>query len=280
MIRTLIIEDEEPAARRLEKLLRETEPKIEILETLDSVEASVKWLETHDPPDLIMLDIQLADGQSFEIFRQTPVNSFVIFTTAYDEYAIKAFELNSIDYLLKPVDRSKLEQSLRKFREMTEKAGRMAEHEGRETGHEGPKTEHEGKMARSPAMIDIKSLMETLEGRKETYKKRFAVNIGSRIVSVETSSVAWFYTLEKSTYLCTNDNRHYPLDFSLEHLEEILDPDQFFRINRQYLIRYSSIKRIHILSKSRIKLEVEPAPKEDLLVSTARTHEFRLWLDR
>jgi DNA-binding LytR/AlgR family response regulator len=252
MIRTLIIEDEEPAARRLGKMLTGIEPSIEILETIDSVESSVKWLEENGSPDLIMLDIQLADGLSFEIFRKVSVNSFVIFTTAYDEYAIKAFELNSIDYLLKPVDRSRLEQSILKYKKIT----------GSQRG------------------TDIQALLETLEGRKSTYKKRFAVNIGSRIVSVETSSVAWFYTLEKSTYLCSDENRHYPLDFSLEHLEQLLDPDQFFRVNRQYLVRYSAIRNIRILSKSRIKLELQPPPKEDLLVATARTHEFRLWLDR
>ncbi len=251
-IKTLIIEDEEPAARRLGKMLMEIEPGIRILDTLDSVEGSVRWLKENASPDLIMLDIQLADGLCFDIFRQVNVDSFVIFTTAYDEYAVRAFELNSIDYLLKPVDRGKLEQSLRKYKDMA----------GRSGG------------------IDIEALMETLEGRKAGYKKRFAVNIGSRIVSVETSSIAWFYTLEKSTYLCTEDERHYPLDFSLEHLEELLDPDQFFRINRQYLVRYSAIRRIHILSKSRIKLELSPSPKENLLVATARTHEFRMWLDR
>ncbi|MFC2112424.1 LytR/AlgR family response regulator transcription factor [Bacteroidota bacterium] len=252
MIRTLIIEDEQPAAERLSRMLIAIEPSIEILAMLDSVEASVKWLNENTRPDLIMLDIQLADGLSFDIFKKTTVDSFVIFTTAYDEYAIKAFELNSIDYLLKPIDKTKLEKSIRKYQQMKKDSG----------------------------TIDIQSLMETLENRKANFKKRFAVNIGSRIVSVETSAVSWFYTLEKSTYLCTDDDRHYPLDFSLEHLEELLDPDQFFRINRQYLVGYSAIQRIHILSKSRIKLEVQPSPKEDLLVSTARSHEFRLWLDR
>lgn len=261
-------------------MLTEIEPSVEILDTLDSVEASVRWLEGNPPPDLIMLDIQLADGVSFDIFKQTRVSSFVIFTTAYDEYAIRAFELNSIDYLLKPVDRGKLEQSLRKYRELRGGAG-AATITGAETGPEA--ATGTGAIAASGSgtgAIDIQSLLETLEGSKKSYKKRFAVNIGSRIVSVETSSVAWFYTMEKSTYLCTDDDRHYPLDYSLEHLEELLDPDQFFRINRQYLVRYSSIQRIHILSKSRIKLEVRPVPKEDLLVASARAHEFRLWLDR
>ena len=252
MIRTLIIEDEEPAAARLEKLLKEVEPGIQILDVIDSVEIAVKWLQTNDPPDLLMLDIQLADGLSFDIFKKTKVDCFVVFTTAYDEYAIKAFELNSIDYLLKPVDRARLLSSMEKYR----------------------------KLAGISQPVNIEILMETLERRKSNFKKRFAVNVGSKIISVETRSVAYFYSLEKSTFLCTNDNHQYPLDFSLEHLEQVLDPELFFRINRQVIIQYASIEKIHILSRSRVKLETNPPASEDLLVSTARTHQFRLWLDR
>ena len=252
MIRTLIIEDEEPAAARLEKLLKEVEPGIQILDVIDSVEIAVKWLQTNDPPDLLMLDIQLADGLSFDIFKKTKVDCFVVFTTAYDEYAIKAFELNSIDYLLKPVDRARLLSSMEKYR----------------------------KLAGISQPVNIEILMETLERRKSNFKKRFAVNVGSKIISVEARLVAYFYSLEKSTFLCTNDNHQYPLDFSLEHLEQLLDPELFFRINRQVIIQYASIEKIHILSRSRVKLETNPPASEDLLVSTARTHQFRLWLDR
>ena len=252
MIRTLIVEDEEPAAARLEKLLKEVDPGIQILDVIDSVEMAVKWFEKNDPPDLLMLDIQLADGLSFDIFKQIKVESFVIFTTAYDEYAIRAFELNSIDYLLKPVDPAKLQNSIQKYRNL---AGRDQK-------------------------VNIETLIETLEQRRSSFKKRFAVNVGSKIISVETRTVAYFYSLEKSTFLCTNDNHHYPLDFSLEHLERLLDPELFFRINRQVIIQYASIEKIHILSRSRVKLETNPPASEDLLVSTARTHQFRLWLDR
>lgn len=252
MIRTLIVEDEAPAAGRLGKLLKEVDPGIQILDVIDSVEMAVKWFETNDSPDLLMLDIQLADGLSFEIFKKTKVDSFVIFTTAYDEYAIKAFELNSIDYLLKPVDRTKLQKSIQKYR----------------------------KLADRNQQVNIETLMETLGRRKSNFKKRFAVNVGSKIISVETRSVAYFYSMEKSTFLCTNDNHHYPLDFSLEHLESLLDPEMFFRINRQVIIQYTSIEKIHILSRSRVRLETNPPASEDLLVSTARTHPFRLWLDR
>lgn len=252
MIRTLIVEDEEPAAARLEKLLKGVEPGIQVLEVIDSIENAVKWFKKNDPPDLLMLDIQLADGLSFDIFKRTKVDSFVIFTTAYDEYAIKAFELNSIDYLLKPVDRAKLQRSIQKY----------------------------SKLAGRNQQVDIKALMETLEHRTSNFKKRFAVNVGNKIISVETRSVAYFYSMEKSTFLCTIDNHHYPLDFSLEHLEQLLDPELFFRINRQVIIQYTSIKNTHILSRSRVKVEIHPPASEDLLVSTARTHAFRLWLDR
>ncbi|KPL12382.1 MAG: hypothetical protein AMS26_18130 [Bacteroides sp. SM23_62] len=251
-MRTLIVEDEQPAAARLEKLLKEVGSGVQVLDVIDSVERAVNWFETNDPPDLLLLDIQLADGLSFNIFKRVKVDSFVIFTTAYDEYAIKAFELNSIDYLLKPVDKAKLQKSIQKYR----------------------------KLADRNQQVNIETLMETLERRKANFKKRFAVNIGSKIISVETRSVAYFYALEGNTFLCTRDNHHYPLDFSLEHLEQLLDPELFFRINRQVIIQYTSIEKIHILSRSRIKLETNPPASEDMLVSTARTHQFRLWLDR
>jgi DNA-binding LytR/AlgR family response regulator len=252
MIRTLIVEDEEPAAARLEKLLKEVGSGVQVLDVIDSVERAVNWFETNDPPDLLLLDIQLADGLSFDIFKRVKVDSFVIFTTAYDEYAIKAFELNSIDYLLKPVDKAKLQKSIQKYR----------------------------KLADRNQQVNIETLMETLERRKSNFKRRFAVNIGSKIISVETRSVAYFYALEGNTFLCTRDNHHYPLDFSLEYLEQLLDPELFFRINRQVIIQYTSIEKIHILSRSRVKLETNPPASEDMLVSTARTHQFRLWLDR
>ena len=252
MIRTLIIEDEEPAASRLGKMMTEIDPSIQIIGIQDSVEGSVQWFSQNPPPDLLMLDIQLADGLSFDIFKKTHIESFVIFTTVFDEYAIKAFELNSIDYLLKPVDRQKLAGSIEKFK----------------------------KLSVSSQQLNIRDLIETLESCKGKYKKRFAVNIGSKIISVETSKVAYFYSMEKSTFMSTGDGHQYPLDFSLDHLEQILDPEDFSRISRQHIVHYPFIKKIHVLSKSRIKVETDPAAEEDLLVSNARAHKFRLWLDR
>jgi len=252
MIRTLIIEDESPAAKRLQRMLEQVEPSINVLDTLESVSSAVKWLENNPQPDLLMLDIQLADGLSFEIFKQVTIDSFVIFTTAYDQYAIKAFELNSIDYLLKPVNKEKLNKAIGKYK----------------------------KLKGDSASFDIQALLETMDQARKKFKERFAINVGVRIKSIETSKVAFFYSLDKSTFLCTEENRHYPIDYALDKLEELLDPDHFFRVNRQYMVNYYAIEKINVLSKSRVAIQTIPATDETMLVSTARTHQFRLWLDR
>jgi two-component system, LytTR family, response regulator LytT len=252
MIGTLIIEDEEPAAVRLKKLLKSLAPDIEILGTIDTVEAAVNWFNNHPQPDLVMLDIQLGDGLSFEIFRKTVIDSYIIFTTAYDEYAIKAFELNSIDYLLKPVDETRLSVSLQKFRKL-------------ESGKHN---------------FNINKLLEEIENRKDSFKKRFVVSIANKIKVVETGDVAYFYSKEKNTFLCTRDNKHYPLEFSLDHISELLNPEIFFRINRQYIANFNCINKIDILSKSRIRIETNPPSGEEILVSTSKTSEFRSWLER
>lgn len=251
MIRTIIIEDEKPAALRLEKLLRRLDNEIVIDAIIDTVESAVKWLTSNPHPDLIMLDIQLGDGISFDIFRNVRIESYVIFTTAFDEYAIRAFELNSIDYLLKPVDEKRLVLSFEKFRKR-----------------------------RSSQSENIGKLLEEFNRKTDRFKKRFVVNIANKIKVIETSDVSYFYSKEKNTFLCTNDNRHYPLEFSLDHIEEIIDPEVFFRINRQYLINYHAIAKIDVMSKSRIKIETAPAAADEIMVSSSRTAEFRAWLDK
>jgi DNA-binding LytR/AlgR family response regulator len=252
MIDVLIIEDEITAARRIAKLLEETDPEINILENLQSIESAVSWFQKNNAPDLIILDIQLADGISFEIFKQVKVESFIIFTTAYDEYAIRAFELNSIDYLLKPVDRKKLEQSIIKFR----------------------------KLNSGSTNFNVESLLQYLSLQKKEYKKRFMVNAGEKLKSIDTENIAFFYSSEKFTFLCSKDDRHYALENSLDKLENILDPGRFFRINRQYLVSLDSLDKIYILSKSRIKVELKPEVKDNIYVSKGKTHEFRVWLDK
>ncbi len=252
MIRTLIIEDEQPAANRLVKLLTQLASDIQILAVIDSVQNGIAWLQNNPSPDLLFLDIQLADGLSFDIFKQVSVESFIIFATAFDEYAIKAFELNSIDYLLKPIDKEKLERSIIKFR----------------------------KLNIPTPQFNINELIETIQSKKYLYKKRFLINIGSKIKSIETNNIALFYVLEKNTFMLTFEEKNYPIDFSLDKLENLIDSELFFRINRQYMINYRAIEKISVLSKSRIRIESNPKHTEELLVSSNKSHPFRLWLDR
>jgi len=250
MIKVLIVEDEMLAAQRLSKLLKEAEPDVQIEQICDSIESTVKYLTRNQAPDLMMLDIQLGDGISFDIFKTINLTCPVIFTTAYDEYAIKAFELNSIDYLLKPIRPEALIKSINKFKKL------------------------------SHSSIDRQLLTTLLDKEQRNYKQRFLVYAGENLISVKTTEIAYFYSIEKSTFLTTIHGRSYALEFSLDKLEETLNPLDFFRINRQFLISFSSIKKISIQSKSRIKLTIDPLPKDEILVSSARTHEFREWLDR
>jgi DNA-binding LytR/AlgR family response regulator len=251
MIRTLIIEDEMPAALRLEKMLFDVEPSVEIVGKPDSVSAALKWFGENPPPDLLILDIQLGDGLSFDIFRKVQIDGFVIFTTAFDEYAIRAFELNSIDYLLKPIDKKKLARSIQKFKELQKKN----------------------------IQFDIQQLLQAMESRRSAYKQRFAISIGTKITSVETGNIAYFYSLGKNTFLCTFDKHEYPLEFSLDRVEEMVSPDEFFHISRQYIVNFKAIEKINILSKSQLELTVKGCT-EKLPVSRARTHDFRGWIDK
>lgn len=250
--KVLIIEDEQPAANRLEKMLLEVAPDFEIIHRCDSIESSVQFFKAGNIPDLVLLDVQLGDGLSFEIFKQVNMSLPVIFTTAFDEYAIRAFELNSIDYLLKPIRKENLERSIEKF----------------------------NKLRQQPITADWSSLAFLLDKEKRDYKQRFLVYAGEHLHSVPTADVAYFYSIEKSTFLKTQAGRSYSLDLSLDKLDGMLSPKDFFRINRQYLISFSSINKISMQSKSRIKLLLEPLPTEGILISKARTHDFREWLDR
>ena len=252
MTKILIIEDEQPAAKRLEKMLSEIAPDFEIVERCDSIESSVQFFKTGNMPDLVMLDVQLGDGLSFEIFKQVEVSCPVIFTTAYDEYAIKAFELNSIDYLLKPISKEKLERSIEKYK----------------------------KLSMQTVQADWKTLASLMDKEKREYKQRFLVYMGEHLHSVQTSDIAYFYSIEKSTFITTKLGKSFSIDLSLEKLEGMLSPKDFFRVNRQYITSFDSIKKMNILSKSRIKLTMEPLSGDEVLISNGRTRDFREWLDR
>lgn len=250
-MKVLIIEDESFAAEKLERMLREIDSSIEVLDKLGSIEESVKWL-LGQTADLIFLDIQLSDGISFSIFEQVTVSTPIIFTTAYDQYAVRAFQLNSIAYLLKPIRRSDLEESLRKFQSL-----------------------------KRAFNIDFEALLAHIEGKEPDYRKRFMIQVGERIKKVETSEIAYCFIRMKDVYIRTFQGNAYPLDYSLNQLEEILDPAVFFRINRQYMVNIEAIAQMTALSRSRVKLELNPAADDgaDTIVSIDRAGYFKEWLN-
>lgn len=251
MIKALIIEDEDLAAERLEKVLNETAPDIEITGRLGSVKDSVKWLMQHKA-DLIFLDIQLSDGLSFSIFDNLTISTPIIFTTAYDQYAIKAFKVNSISYLLKPVRKEDLMEALNKYRSL---------------------------QVQKP--IDFDSLLSAIKGSKD-YRKRFLIQVGEKFRKIETNDIAYFYACEKSVFLKTLEGNCCPSDYTLDALEEMLDPQEFFRINRRYLISIKCIKSMLAWSRSRIKLTVQPPADDemDMVVSIDRAVQFKDWINK
>ncbi|MBE0673967.1 MAG: response regulator transcription factor [Bacteroidales bacterium] len=248
----LIIEDESFAADKLEMMLKEVDPAITVMAKLGSIKDSVRWL-FQNSADLIFLDIQLSDGISFSIFEQVAINTPVIFTTAYDQYAIKAFKLNSISYLLKPVRKSDLAESIRKYQTL-----------------------------KSAFTIDFDTLLANIQGREPDYKKRFLIQIGEKIRKVEVHEISYFYALEKGVYLRTLQGKSYPAEYSLDKLETILNPSSFFRINRKYIVNVDAIKSMVAYSRGRVKLELNPAADNELdtIVSIDRASEFKKWLNR
>jgi DNA-binding LytR/AlgR family response regulator len=251
MTNILIIEDEEPAANRLKKLLTELEPRAVILDSIESISSGILWFNKNPSPDIIFSDIQLSDGLSFEIFRHVAVNCPVVFTTAYDQYAIEAFKVNSIDYLLKPIKKEDLVIALNKYRRLN-KAEK----------HQSP---------------DIHKMLEFLTANKN-YKTRFIVRYGEHIRTVKTEDAAYFCTEDKINFLVTNEGRRYTIDYNLDSLETLLDPKIFFRINRQYIISIHAIKEMFSYSKSRVLIKLNPPAKNETIVSTERSGEFKQWL--
>ncbi len=258
-MRALIIEDEKLAANRLASLLQQIDPNIEIMGKIESVRQAVQQFAAGLKPDLAFLDIQLADGLSFEIFNQITVPCPVIFTTAYDEYAIKAFKVNSIDYLLKPIDSTELTAALQKFNRLASMA--------------------------DPAPTKVTPDLELLQKAMQMlghqpYKNRFVVKVGEHLKSIAVEQIDFFYSMGKATFLQTRDNKRFVVDFSLEQLENILDPQQFFRINRSYLIGLESIQDIVSYSNSRLKTFLRNSTDTDVVVSREKVNAFKDWLDR
>lgn len=249
---TIIIEDESLTAQRLEGMLKKYDSRIKVLATLPSVAESVQWLRKHDAPDLVFMDIHLEDDLCFRIFELAPLTSPVIFTTAYDEYMIKAFKVNSIDYLLKPVNLVELMAALDKFKALKEQFARP----------------------------DFNTLLQSFGQQAPEYKTRFMITLGNKIRSIETSEIAYFYSDEKITFLVSRDGQHLPVDFSLDKLSSLLDPKQFFRISRQYLVAFPAIQAVLTHFKGKLKLELAPKARHDVFVSGDRMADFKDWLGR
>lgn len=247
----IIIEDEKPAARRLQRMLSRLGIETEIM--LHSVKESVNWFNSNPHPELIFLDIQLSDGISFEIFEHVDVQSAIIFTTAYDEYALKAFKLNSIDYLLKPIDDEELETAIDKF-----KNNRKATSD-------------------NINVHELRSLLNISSGKK--YKTRFTAQVGQHLKLVEISEIACFYSENKATFIHCFSGRNYPIDISLENLEDELDPKKFYRVNRKCIVNIDGIKDIISYTNSRLELKLNNFEEFQIIVSRERVKDFKEWLN-
>lgn len=251
-MKILIIEDEPTTARRLEKMLGEISPEYTIDAIIDSVEDSIAWFRNHTQPDLIFMDIHLADGNSFEIFESVDLSCPIIFTTAYDQYAIKAFKVNSIDYLLKPIKKNELVQSLNKFKKLNQE--------------------------NTPAKLDLEMVSKLFSEKSSPVLKRFMVKIGQTIKAVDISSVAYFFVEDKIVYAVLSSGQKYPIDFTMDYLEKNIDQERFYRVNRSFIISFESIATMVAYSKSRIKIELNPTCNLEVISSTDRSGSFKDWL--
>jgi DNA-binding LytR/AlgR family response regulator len=254
MYKILIIEDEKPAAEWLQQLISKLDLEISILGVIDSVRGAIEWFRQNSAPDLVFMDIQLADGLSFEIFEQLKVPCPVIFTTAYEEYAIKAFKVNSIDYLLKPIAFDELESAFQKFLNQAKKEETV-----------------------QPVTLDL--LNKVREMLRKQYKTRFVIKVGEHLKSIPVEDIQFFYSLDKATFLCTSDFKTYIVDYSLDRISEMIDEHRFFRINRKYILSNQSIADIVFYSNSRLKIKLKKPDEESIIVSRDKVPAFKEWLD-
>lgn len=256
-MKVLIVEDEPFAQQELKRLLSAIRTDIHVLDCIDSIEDTIAWLHNNPLPDLIFLDIQLSDGLSFEIFRKEKILCPVIFTTAFDEYAIQAFKVNSIDYLLKPVKQTDLAAALEKFDEI-----------------------RDSYQHRSVPAIDISMLEQLLNPSRKEYKSRFIARLGDQIKHVAIEEVAWFYAEDNVVFMVTKGNSRYIIDYTLDQVIAQLDPSRYFRINRGYVAAIQSIGKVNRYFNGRLLVELSPAAKEPVYVSRAKAQEFIDWLDK
>lgn len=250
----LILEDEKAAATRLRALIKELQPQAVIIRVLESVREAITWFGNNPHPDIVLSDIQLADGLSLDVFRQVEVNAPVIFTTAYDAYTLSAFKLNSIDYLLKPIDKEELKAAFTKYH-----------------------TLHAREDGLSKKMI---GLLQQLGGDKKAYKSRFLIKQGDRLITILTGDVAYIRADDKVVFLHTTKGQKHIIDDSLDELEKVMDPAVFFRINRTYMAPLTSIDKINNHFKGRLKISLHNCTDEDIFISRARAATFKEWLNK
>jgi DNA-binding LytR/AlgR family response regulator len=252
-MKVLIIEDELPAARRIEQLIRQQRPQVEVLAVIDSITEAVKWFAQNPAPELILMDIHLADGLSFDIFQSIQIQSMVIFTTAYDQYAIRAFKVNSIDYLLKPIDALELKSALDKYDQMRGQT----------------------------ASFDYSMLNGMLDNLKNrNYRERFLVKFGNAFTYIQAHEIRFCYAEDSLVFTRLADGKKYSLDHTLEQLEQLLNPTHFFRINRKILLHIEAVDKIHPYFNNRLKLELQPSPGFEIVVSRERVQDFKNWIDQ
>ncbi|NOR86517.1 MAG: response regulator [Bacteroidales bacterium] len=255
-IKVLIVEDEPYAQKELKRLLENSRYDILVLECIDSVEDAINWINENPEPDMMFFDIQLADGLSFEIFKHIKSKAPIIFTTAFDEYAIQAFKVNSVDYLLKPIKQVELNAALDKFHSLIDS------------------------VKSNTAELKMEQIEKLLQLNKPKYKSRFIARVGDQIKHIGIHDIAYFKAESNEVFLVSNDNRRFIIDHALEQLNNLLDPDMFFRANRSYIVNVSSIKKISKYFNSRMHLELEPKTEEHVLISRVRVPDFLNWIDK
>ena len=255
----LIVEDEELAVKKLQKTLASVESEATVVGVTESIESTVSWLESNPAPDLILMDIELADGQSFEIFNRYDVRSAVVFTTSYDEYALKAFKVNSIDYLLKPIQQEELSLALNKYRQIKSLYNQPAAPE-----------------------FNMESLVRELKQKLQPkeFRKRFLVKHAQKLVSIEIEEIAYFFSDGRLNFFKTYDNRKFVVDYTMDELEDMLDPDQYFRISRSFYISVESVDQIHEYFGNRLILHLKPALDKEAIVSREKVSEFKKWMGK
>ncbi|KUG08343.1 LytR/AlgR family response regulator transcription factor [Solirubrum puertoriconensis] len=253
----LLLEDEYPAAERLQRLLAQAAPDAQVVAHCDTVAGAVEWLRTHPEPHLILADIHLADGISLDVFDQLVVTTPVIFTTAYDQYALQAFKTHSVDYLLKPIKLAELQTALQKLRQW-----------------------HSPALAASEVAQRLQSLLNTnTQSAAPQPKTRFLVRQGEQLLPIQATDIAWFQSRNETVTLVTHLGQRYLVDYTLEQLEQLLDAKQFFRLNRQFIAQLSAVQRLHPWFNGKLKLDLQPAPNDEVIVSREKAAAVKNWLE-